>query len=199
MHRTDYRQDDLIVETATGCEAYFIARGTIRLSQLGPTGRDLTLDYLGPGGMFGAIGAGAAGPTRALAASAATICRLPRSALAAFLATHPPAQEALASYAYERLARMHARFAHFAYEDARGRLLASLDYLAATHGAAVDDGVRVGLRLTHQDLARLTGSSRETVSQQVGRLRREGLLRFEGKFPVVLAVRAARHAGQSGM
>jgi CRP/FNR family cyclic AMP-dependent transcriptional regulator len=37
------------------------------------------------------------------------------------------------------------------------------------------------LRLTHEELANLIGTTRETVTTQMGRFRRMGLIRREGK------------------
>jgi len=42
-------------------------------------------------------------------------------------------------------------------------------------------GVVLSLRLTHEELADLIGTTRETVTTQLGRFRRMGLIRREGK------------------
>lgn len=44
---------------------------------------------------------------------------------------------------------------------------------------------RISLRLTHEDLAKLIGTTRETVTTQLNRLSRRGMLRREGRFIVI--------------
>lgn len=59
------------------------------------------------------------------------------------------------------------------------RLLRTLHYLAQRLSA--DDAVNLyeyGLRLTHQDLAGMVGSTRETTSLMLGELRNEGLIDY---------------------
>ena len=57
--------------------------------------------------------------------------------------------------------------------------------LAAEHGVPAPNGVRIDVRLTHNDIASLIGSTRETVSLEMSNLLKAGRLRSEGGFIVV--------------
>lgn len=62
----------------------------------------------------------------------------------------------------------------------REKLLSTLHYIAARFSA--DDTVdlyQLGLRLTHQDLADMIGSTRETTSLELQRLRRDGAISYD--------------------
>lgn len=61
----------------------------------------------------------------------------------------------------------------------RDKLIATLHYLAGRFSA--EDSVdlyKVGLQLTHKDIAELIGSTRETISVELQKLRKEGLIDY---------------------
>ena len=58
----------------------------------------------------------------------------------------------------------------------RERLTHLLLELAEQYGAKVDGAVRLSIKLSHQDLASIIGSTRETVTVVLGDLQAEGLV-----------------------
>ena len=66
------------------------------------------------------------------------------------------------------------------------RLRGFLELLAHDYGQPCEGGSRIGLRLTHQELASSLGTTRVTVTRFMGQLRDEGWLLMEpGRFLVV--------------
>jgi len=61
------------------------------------------------------------------------------------------------------------------------RLRSKLVQLAQDHGRVGRDGVRLDLRLTHDLLAEMIGSARETVTRALEELQREGFVVREGR------------------
>jgi CRP/FNR family transcriptional regulator len=68
-----------------------------------------------------------------------------------------------------------------AYTKVPERLVHLFRKLAAEHGVPVEGGTRIDLRLTHADIASLVGSTRETVSLELGKLVDAGRLRHDGR------------------
>ena len=58
--------------------------------------------------------------------------------------------------------------------------------LGNEHGIDDTRGVVVGLKITHQEMANLIGSTRETVSLTLSQFKRKGLIQTEGR-KVILA------------
>ena len=52
--------------------------------------------------------------------------------------------------------------------DVYGRVAKKLLELADTHGTKVENGIRIDVRLTQQELASMVGSSRESVNKVMG-------------------------------
>jgi CRP-like cAMP-binding protein len=61
------------------------------------------------------------------------------------------------------------------------RLSGRLRDLAETHGARTPEGVRIRVPLTREELARMVGSTRESVSRTMGGLEGRGLVRTDGR------------------
>lgn len=60
--------------------------------------------------------------------------------------------------------------------DAPGRVAHILAKLATDYGVPTSKGKKIQLRLTHQDLANVAGSSRVTVTKVLGQLRQRGII-----------------------
>jgi CRP-like cAMP-binding protein len=61
------------------------------------------------------------------------------------------------------------------------RLRSKLVQLAQEHGRVGRDGIRIDLRLTHDLLAEMIGSARETVTRAFDELEREGVVSRDGR------------------
>lgn len=70
--------------------------------------------------------------------------------------------------------------------ETRGRLADLLLELSDRFGRLVPGGVYVGLRLTHEQLARMVACTRESVSKEMALLGREGAIETRGRGRVVL-------------
>lgn len=62
-----------------------------------------------------------------------------------------------------------------AFRDVEGRLARFLDGMQARKGRPVEGGIRLELDLNTEDIARLLGTTRQTVSSLINRLAREGI------------------------
>jgi CRP/FNR family cyclic AMP-dependent transcriptional regulator len=81
---------------------------------------------------------------------------------------------------------------------AREKLLHILQYLVLRFGTEVSKNKhRIGLRLTHQDIANLVGLTRETVSTEISKLRKEEIINIVDLHYVVDTDKALRILGES--
>jgi CRP-like cAMP-binding protein len=61
-----------------------------------------------------------------------------------------------------------------------------LEDLGRRFGVPVPGGVRITLRLTHEELGAMVGASRESVSRAMSELRAAGQIRTNGRGRIVL-------------
>jgi CRP/FNR family transcriptional regulator, cyclic AMP receptor protein len=108
---------------------------------------------------------------------------IPRAQLRRLLEQHPEMQARVGEYLSLELRRTRAQAARIALaRTVRGRLAGLLVDLSGT-GRRDVDGIRFQLGLTHEELAALAGTSRETVTRLLNEFRRQGLMRArQGSF-----------------
>jgi len=92
------------------------------------------------------------------------------------LLTLPPVAEAIAQAFIEALRERQATIRNCAYVRHSERVSEKLLQLARTYGRVVPGGVRIDFPLTHQLLADMIGSARETVSLALSELVYKGVI-----------------------
>ncbi|MFC9087622.1 Crp/Fnr family transcriptional regulator [Nocardiopsis dassonvillei] len=129
-------------------------------------------DVVGEMGMFRSSGASAT----VTACTPMSVRVYTHAAFREFLTRHPDAWEAVGAVMGDRLASSDLHRAEFVGYEVDARLARVLVELATRHGAAVPEGVELGVRLSQTDLGKLIGARTDAVGNAVRRFRQEGLL-----------------------
>jgi CRP/FNR family cyclic AMP-dependent transcriptional regulator len=116
--------------------------------------------------------------------------RLDAKAAGAALVRNPVAMHALGVVLAKRAELAEARLSESAIHSVRSRLVLFLERLAKTSGVRDSRGILLPHRLTHNELARLLGVSRESVSRGLAQLRRQGTVSIAGRRLVLRSGRA---------
>lgn len=166
---------------------YLVKRGRVRIVRLTPDGKEVTVAVLGPGDLFGEETLFEAQPrtTVATCMEESLLCTARADDLFALLSRNPTLALNVAKILNDRLLDASATMEDLAYARVPDRIVHLFQRLATEHGEPADDGIRVGVKLTHADIASLVGSTRETVSLEMANLVRAGRLRNDGKHVVV--------------
>jgi CRP-like cAMP-binding protein len=83
-----------------------------------------------------------------------------------------------------RLKRVQSRLESLIFKNAEQRIRSLIKELGEDHGRTIaeDDNQReVKLGLTHEDIAKLTATSRQTVTTQLNELEKNGLIKYDRK------------------
>ncbi len=78
-----------------------------------------------------------------------------------------------------RIQRLERKIELLAFRDARTRIVEFLKEAAEWKGQAIGHEVMIKTKLTHKDIAKLTATSRQTVSEVLNMLREENQIYFE--------------------
>ena len=177
----------------TGEALYVVKAGLVKLASHSGQGSETILHLLPPGAIFGEILLSEERRAfTALAETDAVVSVLPKQALVHLLTTVPAFSMNFIRFLSRRLAMVEMEFAGFGHTWSYHRLAKVLLKLGAEHGVKTPKGVLLTLHLTHEELANLIGTTRETVTTQLGRFRRMGLIRREGKSLLLNVSRLAK-------
>lgn len=180
---------------------FIIKRGRVRVYRLTSEGEQLTLDILGPGRIVGRMRwlQHGMGGVYAEAIDETLICYFTPEELQSLLERHPIITINIVRYLNERLEGCEAEREMLAFASVEQRLAARLLALARQFGRAAADGaVVIDLRLTHQELAGMIGTTRETTSAAIARLRRARLIEMRNQQVVVRDIRGLQGRSAAG-
>jgi len=178
---------------------HLVEKGAIKIFTLTPDGAERIIDIVGPGEVCGEMGVVDAAPSvawgQALGQTRAAV--IPASAFERLLLTHPGIALKVCRVLAGKLRATAGQLDDAIFLGARERVLRQLVRLAERHGRTGHDcgdgrGLRLGVRLTHHEIARLVGTARETVSRVLGELQDLGIVAFDERRIVIADPEALR-------
>ncbi len=183
-----FGQGELLFNEGDRCTGLFlVASGRIRIFKLSLSGREQVLAVEGPGSSFAELPVFDGGnyPASASALEDAKVLFISRKDFQTFCREHPEVALKVLAVVGSRLRRLVGIIEDLSFTTVRQRLILLLLRLAQGSGTATNQGVRVELTTTHQDLASELGTVRELVSRNLSRLQAEGLLEVDGRTIVI--------------
>jgi CRP-like cAMP-binding protein len=175
-------------------DVWFVLEGGMKIVRTTLGGGEAIVGIRNPGDVFGELTSLLTRRPRTTSAVALENGELARLEAGAFERVLRADAELAAEFARglaQRLTQAELELTERAGKSVPGRLVDALGRLAAEHGVAESDGtLRIGIRLTHKDLADLIGTSRETLTRELGILAEAGLLRIAQRTIVLLQPQA---------
>lgn len=162
---------------------YFLKEGKVKISSYSEEGKAFTHAILGPGELFGeqAIMGDKVQAHVAEATEDALVCSISVKEFERFMEQNPQLNLNVTKLVGFRLKKVRSRMEALWFKKAPDRVKQVLKDLAEEHGRPVGDEVVIELKLTHQDLANLSATTRQTVTTIMNQLEKEGLLDYDRK------------------
>jgi CRP-like cAMP-binding protein len=184
------RDAALFYEGGPGDSLFIVRKGLVKLVSLSDAGTETILHILRPEDVFGELLlVEALRPFTAIAMTDVAADVLSRKDFLEILPACPVFASNYAKLLSARLMQVEREFAGLIHAWAFHRLAKELLHLAEDIGEDTGTGIRIALKLTHEDLANLVGVARETVTIQLHKFEEMGLIRREGRILVVNRVR----------
>jgi CRP-like cAMP-binding protein len=157
---------------------YVVKRGHVQLTYTDEMGNEAVVILLGPGDVFGSMDpSDLSFGEHCRTVSEACVCRISRQRFEVMLQKYPGLAFSLTKFSLLRINRLQVRLAEMMMRQADERLALALLDLDKQVGRTEGDGRRkLSLALTHADLAKLIGTSREMVTMILGKFRKLGLV-----------------------
>jgi len=169
--RRTFRSGEVIFHREDpGQVLYMIKEGKVKICIISPDGQEISLAVLGKGEYFGefALLDGLPRSSDAVALEKVECYTLQRSDFQNAILKNPKIAILVLEALTKRLRNTDQMIEDLIFLDVYGRVAKKLLELADTHGVKVDDGIRIDVRLTQQELASMVGASRESVNKVLG-------------------------------
>ena len=175
-----FERSDLIFDQGSiGSTLYIIVDGQVRIFTINETGQELSVTIFRKGDFFGEL-ALLDGQPRSASAEAmqvTTTLTLHRSGFLDLIGTCPPVAVAVLEALASRLRHTNNYVENLTSQPAPQRVVRQLVTLA-TNSHNHNQASSIDLRITQDDLASLSGTTRETVNRVLSTLRDRGLIRI---------------------
>ena len=167
---------------------YLISRGKVKISHTTSDGQEVVLAILGPGDFFGEMALLDDSPrsATAVALEPTETWTLHRGEFMSYLSDNPDFTLHVLKTLARHIRRLNTQLADIFFLDLPGRLARVLLNLAEQYGRKMPDGTLIDLSLTQTDLAEMTGATRVSINKALGRFRRAGWIRVNGRRVTVL-------------
>ncbi len=179
-----YEKGNMIFhEGEDGDELFIIESGVVQIHRENES-RDIILAMFSDGDFFGDMAILENKATRSASAKAvekSTLYVLKRFDFEQLLTSTPSMTYKILMTIAERLRMANELISDLTILDARKRIIKGLLRLSETHGIQQSDGIWIDLKLTHQQLADMTGTARETVTKIMLELQNKQLVKVEKK------------------
>ena len=174
-----YRHGERIyTQGEPGERMYRLTSGAIRLSVTRADGRELLYLHFEPGDCFGVSSCVDAGPRphTAEAAADAQLQILDKAAIDRLRSEHRSFDDALLRVLSGHMRLLSGLFADAHLSELLARVASRIVAAARSFGVATNEGIRLSLRLSQAEIARMVGGSRQSVNKALQQLQDEGIL-----------------------
>lgn len=167
--------------------AFLLAEGRVRVCSTTYTGKQAILAFIEPGELFGELALLQPGEReeRAEAAVDSIVVLLPGDELRQLMEISPDLSLGVTKLIGLRRKRIERRLRNLLFRSNRDRLGHLLLELVDQYGRTTSDGVVLEIRLSHQELAAIIGVTRETVTNLLGEMQLDGLLKVSRQKVVI--------------
>lgn len=171
-----HRGQVLFSEGAPAQHVWAVVRGVVHIMKSGPEGREIVLEVIAPGELFGAVVAIAERPypATAIAADEGEVWRCPATAVRDLCRLYPSLRGAIMDQVATRLRSAHERLRSVALEPVEQRLARTV--LALARKIGIQDDGHMAIDVTRNELADMVGATVETTIRITSRWQSAGFV-----------------------
>jgi CRP/FNR family transcriptional regulator, cyclic AMP receptor protein len=159
---------------------YFITEGQVKIGSYSDGGKEITKVILGKGEVFGELSITGEERRRdfAYVMEDTDVCTVTVNEMKALFRDYNALQGFFLRLMGSRMIEMEHRLESLVFKDARSRVIEFLAKQGKKKGQTVGTETLIKRFMTHQDIANLTATSRQTVTTVLNDLREQNLINF---------------------
>lgn len=186
--RTFDRGSTIYIPNDTPETVFLLADGRVRLCSHTPDGKQIILGFIEPGEIFGELSLLDESPyeERAEAVSQATVVLIPAEVVRSLMEVDAKLSLGITKLLGFRRTRIERRLRSLIFRSNRDRVIQLLLDLCEQYGRSSTNGVEIGIPLSHQDMASIVGTTRESTTLVLGEFQEMGIVRVSRQRVVVL-------------
>jgi CRP-like cAMP-binding protein len=200
--RVRYPANRIVFEKGDpGDSLMIVLEGRVKIRNISVDGREMVLDFVDPGRLFGEIALldGKPRTAGAVTQEPSELFMLRRPPVLRYLEEKPLVAIRLIGVLCQRLRRSTQMFEENVLLDMAPRVARGLLRLATEHGHRIDEGLMIDLKLSQAEIGAFIGISRENVNRQLSAWRDGGIVKLSGGRIVIQALEDLRSLAGSNL
>jgi CRP-like cAMP-binding protein len=183
-----------------GDSALLLASGRVKMYHVTTEGKQSVLAFIDPGELFGEMAVLDAGDREefAEAMEPSSIILIPGAEIQRVMAEQPVVSIEMTKLIGLRRRRIERRIKSLLYRSPRERMVCLLLELAERYGERSGEGLLLNVRLSHQEMSNVIGTTREMVTVMLGELRSQRMIDIRRRrIVLVQPARLAESVGET--
>ena len=169
-----YKKGESVYLPGDSHNIYFLKVGTIKLSSQVEDGKEIINEVLKAGEIFGKyFGQGIDRQEEATAMEDVMVCYMPYEKWREFVKIHSVLNVKIFKWVGFRIKRLERRLDTLYFKDSKTKIIELLLDLGHRLGIMIGDDILINAGLTHEEIAKLTGTGRQGVTSVLNSLRDE--------------------------
>lgn len=196
-----YKKDDPIMFPYNSQKTiYMLKKGIVKVGNYTENGEENLKYVLNSGSVFGemALSDGNA-KDFAVAAEDCIVCSMDVAGMQEMMMRNKAFNTAIYKLIGFRLRKIEGKLSSVMFKDSSTRIAEFMEELGRDFGKQKDGALVFKNFLTHKDIARLTFTSRQTVSSVLNKLKRNGVLDYDERYVRLLGPRPQEQAREQNM
>ena len=181
-YKTARKNEVIYMTHETVRRLYFLKKGVVKIAAVDEEGNEITKDVIREGDIFGEItlngNAAHSGEFAKAISDEVSICSFKLDDFERVLEKNPNLSLRYTKKVGDKFKAMETRFSNLIFKDVRTRLVDFIKDIAKNTGEKTGNEIVVNNYLTHQDIASIIGSSRQTVTTLLNELEKKKLIRY---------------------
>lgn len=175
-----YKNNETIfLEGDSSDNFYLVAAGSVKVLKHTVMGKDIILEMMSPGDVFGGVAVldKKPYPASAEAMEAASVIKISRLDLLKIMEEYPVLKLEIVKYFSDKLRDAHEMLKNIATERVERRIASLLLKLSEKVGVADGEFIRIDFPLTRQEIAEMVGTTVETCIRTMSKFQKDGLVK----------------------
>jgi len=201
VHKRYKRGEYIYLPEEMADRVFFLTEGRVKIGSYADNGKEVTKAILGPGEVFGELSIITEGRKRhdfAQAMEDTTVCAVTVPVMRSLLRDRSALNLFMLRVMGSRVLEMEHRLESLMFKDSRTRIVEFLVNTTLTKGQRVGYEWVVRKFITHQEIANMTATSRQTVTTVLNDLRNKDILTFDRRRLLVRDMEKLREEAAKG-
>lgn len=163
---------------------YFLQKGLIKVSNIGEDGEEVIKYFIKPGVLFAELNLLDMDEDRhemAIAIEESEVCFIPVESVKQMMAMNPAFRKNINQLIGKRIKKMEERMFSLMLKGAKDRILDFLKEFVTEFGHPSNGGYTADFFITHDDIAKITTTSRQSVTTSMVDFKKRGLIDYNNR------------------